>query len=242
LKSFGDLAKQAQDAYEIVNKTNALYDRVDKSERAVKEAIDSLANSDSVSSSPSLLPWDEITVGFATIMKAGPEDIAKSAREAVEAAFAILILRGKATVVAKANARRLAREVYLNQRRRELNKDQAARLNALKGALNPANIERDRSQIDLIGLTGKLLFVRKQMLAMLAKSFALQDRALQYQNLQPATSIESFSLLDVKGAVVRQQGAATKAKEKLGQTQSSTTQPIRFEIAGVDAQSLAGGQ
>jgi hypothetical protein len=177
-------------------------------------------------------------------MKTAPdENSTRGARLALEEAFGILVLRGKALVIAKANAGQLAREIYLNQRMRDINQKQAAKLAALDGALTPASIKQlDRSKIDLIGLTGQLQFLRKQMLAMLAKSFALQDRALQYQNLQAPTPIESFSLLDFKGAVARQQTAATRAKSKLKKTQPSITKPMRYEIAGVPAEEITGGK
>ena len=124
-----------------------------------------------------------------------------------------------------------------------MNVVQAGRLGRSKGNLKTDGIKPlDRSKIDLIGLTGHLQFVRQQMLAMLARAFALKDRALQYETLQPPTGLDSFNILSFLAANTQQQRASNTAREKLGRISPMPTRPIVFRIQGVPVAGLTGGR
>ena len=240
LQELGRAAQVIKKTLKIAKSTSDLYTSAKASATQIKNAQDSLSNSDELGfKQASTLEWDEMNLKFASILGQGPNI---SAKNALKEAFSILVLRGKALLNAKVNVQKLARDIYLNNKKKSINEDQAERLEKLKGALNPKNIEDlKKSEIDLIGLTGNLVFLQKQMLSILAKAFAMQDRALQYQYLQSPTPISSFSLLDFRSALVKQTENTTKAKEKLAQFQPSTTTPVVYEIEDVMARQLVKG-
>jgi hypothetical protein len=242
-----DLSKMAQRLKTTLNVLNAswkLYSGIQVEVDKLKDAQKTLDGLDGAQfGSPSTLSWDEMSVKFTLIMATGPSDpIVNTAKAELQAAFSILILRGKAVTTAKSALHQIQRDIYTNQQQKEINARQANRLEALKDALNPEKIaDLDKSKIDLIGLTGNLVFVQNQMLTILAKAFLLQDQALQYANLQPATAITSFSLLKFYRALVTQKNATIDAKSQLAQYQSSTTNPILYIIDGVSPTDLING-
>ena len=128
------------------------------------------------------------------------------------AAFKILVARGKALTSAQSSLHQIQRDIYMTQRQKVLNERQADRLNALVGKLHPENIkDLDRAAIDLVGLTGHLDHLRRQMLTTFVKSFLLQDQALQYAWLQPPTVITSYSLLTFMRSRIAQSQATINA-------------------------------
>ena len=190
--------------------------------------------------SPATIPWDELSILFNQIMATGPD--VKAEKAALQAAFSILVLRGKAVTTAQSALHAIEREIYTNQQQKTLNTRQANRLAALQDKLRPAHIaDLDRSAIDLMALTGHLSFIQNQMLGILAKAFLQQDLALQYANLQPATPILSFSLLKFSAAIVQQKATTIQAKSALAHYQAVTTKPIDFVIAGVRPDQLTHG-
>ena len=80
------------------------------------------------------------------------------------------------------------------------------------------------------------------MLAILAKAFVQADLALQYQNLQPATPVTSFSLLEFSAAMTQQVVTTKAALSALGAHQAAITRPIDYEIPNVDRARLTDGQ
>jgi hypothetical protein len=189
------------------------------------------------------LSWDDAALNLKKILKAGPSgDIVDGAKEKLATDFKILVQRGKAMITAQAQAHQLSRDIYLQQRQQDVNEAQATRLKALKSTLKNASInDLNRSNIDLVGLTGNLDFLRNQMAGMLSKAFTLQDQALQYQYLQPATAITDFSLLGFKKALSLQAGKTLDAKSKLLQIQTSITKPIDFVIESVSLNDIING-
>src|SRR5687768_11286648 len=153
-----------------------------------------------------------------------------------------MVLRGKAVTGAESTLHALQRDIYTNQKQKEINSRQAKRLEELQQKLHPAQVkDLDRSAIDLVALTGHLTFIQNQMLTILAKAFLMQDLALQYANLQAATPVLAYSLLKFSAAVVQQKAATLEDKSLLAQYQLTRTRPIEYLIEGVKPEELTGG-
>jgi hypothetical protein len=241
VKDIGLTVQRIKKIINILNATSKLYTSTTSSLGSIQNAQQTLDGLDDFATSN--LNWDEMSQNMAYILATGPSDASTTpAKAELQKAFGILVLRGKALVSAKSSAHQIARDIYLQQKQQAMSEAQAARLAKLEGDLKPGNIEDlDRSEIDLIGLTGSLVFIRSQMLGIVSKAFTLQDQSLQYQYLQPATPITSFDLLGFKGALARQTNSTIQAKTKLNQFQSSETEPIEFEVHGIDVNSLING-
>jgi hypothetical protein len=241
VKDLGLMFQRIQKILSVLNATSELYTSATSSIGSIQNAQQTLDGLDDYATAN--LSWDEMSQNMTCILATSPSDSSiTSAKAQLQKAFEILMLRGKALVSAKSSAHQIARDIYLQQKQQAMSKAQAARLAKLQGYLKPENIEDlDRSEIDLIGLTGSLVFIRSQMLGIVSKAFTLQDQALQYQYLQPATPITSFDLLGFKGALARQTNNTIQAKTKLNQFQSSETDPIEFEVHGVEVNHLTNG-
>jgi hypothetical protein len=189
------------------------------------------------------IAWDEMSINFKAVLATGPSDSSVTpAKVELERMFALLVLRGKAWASAKGAVHGIENEIYLNQQRQAINDAQAKRLGDLDGYLKPASIDDlQRDKIDLVGLTGALLFQRNQMMGMLARAFVLQDQAMQYANLQQATPLTSFNLLQFRGTLAQQQSAAIAAKTALGRLQSSVTTPIEVRVPNIPVSKLVAG-
>ncbi|MEO1005539.1 MAG: hypothetical protein AAFW67_06730 [Cyanobacteria bacterium J06638_38] len=72
-------------------------------------------------------------------------------------------------------------------------------------------------------------------------AFLQKDLALQYENLQPATLIPSFSLLKFSAAIVQQEAATITAKSLLAQYQQTTTNSLDFVVSNVKPSELTNG-
>ncbi|MED4400260.1 MAC/perforin domain-containing protein [Metabacillus fastidiosus] len=240
-----DLAKSVQ----MIKKFLTILNATSKAYTSGKGNIDAIRNANLTLDGlddfdiESNIAWDEMSQHFTMILATGPSDPTVNQYKAVlQEAFNIFVIRGKAWASAKSSARDLARDIYIQQKQQTLNEAQNKRLSNLKGYLKPKNISNlNRSEIDLIGLTGNLTFIQNQMMGILTKAFNLKDQALQYQFLQPPTSIESYDFLGFRSAITRQETNKIQAKTSLNRYQSMTTTPIPFEIHGVDINNLIDG-
>ncbi|ARV63402.1 hypothetical protein BZZ01_32905 (plasmid) [Nostocales cyanobacterium HT-58-2] len=244
VKNLGNMAQWTQKNLHVLNTSETLYSstqtEVDELRELQKE-LDELKGNPF--GNPSTLAWDEMSEDFDYIMNTGPDDPKVNlAKAELQRAFNILVLRGKALTTAKSALHHIQRDIYTNQQQKEINERQAKRLEHINDALNPGKIEElDKSRIDLIGLTGNLVFVQNQILTILAKAFLLRDQALQYANLQPATPITSFSLLKFRWALMNQAQVTVEAESKLRQYQPSITHPIDYTVDGVSTEDIING-
>ncbi|MCK1390644.1 hypothetical protein [Bradyrhizobium sp. 1] len=239
--SLGLIGQRVQKLLNVLAATNKLYTEVTKTKQSMEQAQTALDDLDEFDDAlPAELAWDEMDDNLKVVLATGPD--VKEAKARLSMEFTVLSRRGKAWLSSLSETQRLSREIYLNQRRRDLNLEQAKRLEALDKNLHPPKGEPiDRNKIDLIGLTGSLSFMRNQALLMLSRAFSLEDQARQYEFLQPPTAIGSFSLLTFSGALARQESATVTAKSDLARLQPAKTTPIEFVIDGVEIDSLTGG-
>lgn len=241
VKDLGLTVQRIQKTLNVLNATQKLYTGISTGLTGLKGAQSALDGLDaSQFGSPSSQAWDEMSLNFDQVMATGPD--VKAEKAALQTAFKIMVLRGKAVTGAQSSLHTIQRDIYNNQLQQQLNIRQAARLAELQKKLNPANIkDLDRSAIDLMGLTGQLTSIQNQMLTILARAFLAQDQALQYAYLQAATPVSSFSLLKFSAAIVQQQARTLAAKSALAPFQPVRTQPIEFVIEGVNPTDLING-
>ena len=241
VEELGSTVQMIQKTLNVLNATSTLYTDAASDLKDIQGAQTALDDLQGISfGSPSTLAWDEMAVQFKQILATGPD--VKQEKAALEAAFAILVLRGKAVTNAESSLHALERDIYTNQQQKQINANQSARLSELQNNLDPQDIQDlDKSAIDLVGLTGYLEFIQNQMLTILSKAFLQKDLALQYENLQPATLIPSFSLLKFSAAIVQQNAATITAKSLLAQYQQTTTNSLDFVISNVKPSELTNG-
>lgn len=244
VKDLGLTVQRIQKALNILNATMKVYTTISGTVKNIQDAQKTLDGLDGMDyGDTSTLQWDEMSLQLDVVMSTGPSGSGvNEAKAEMVAAFKILVMRGKALTGAQSGLHQILRDIYSTQRQKVLNDRQAERLNALADKLNPLQIkDLDRQAIDLVGLTGSLDYLRRQMLTTFAKSFLLQDQALQYAWLQPPTPIASYSLMNFMQSRIAQNEATLEAKSQLLQYQASTTRPITIDIQGVLASDISNG-
>ncbi len=216
-------------------------------EGSVKEIIDANAALETIDKAGTLmlsqLEWDELQINITTILNEGPdEDAAGEAKEQVLAEFKILVLRGKALLDAQINANKLAREIFNNQKLKEILLQQQENLNKINAQFTEVDTSKmDLSTIDLAGLTGNLDVLQNQMLSMLANTYTLQDQALQYEFLQPSTPVNDFTLVGFKTARIHQKAATLEAITKQKDCQANETTEIGYIIKSIPVDQITKG-
>jgi hypothetical protein len=230
VKDLGLMVQRIQKFLNIVNATYKVYSDAKSSITNLNNAQKTFDNiSDALSAN---LGWDELSIKLDEVFATGPSDRDVTAKKAaLVTAFKILVLKGKALTNAESKIQQTAREIYDQQKQKNLVDDQVRRMKELNTNLEPSKIkDLDKSKIDLMGLTGSLSLIRSQMLGVLAKAFIFKDQALQYTYLQEPTTIKSFDTIGIKGALVTQVDNTTTAKTEWSQFQSATTTPIEVEV------------
>jgi hypothetical protein len=241
VEALGRTAQKIQKALDVLNSVFNIYDTsvsTAKDFQAAQHALQAL-NSLGIEFL-SVREWDEMAAHMLEILNTGPSVTVQ--KEKLRKEFAILLIRGKALLEAQTNAQQNSRDIYFWHKQQQVYQQQQTRLTAMEGQLHPATITQlDRTKIDLVGLTGELLFIQCRMLAQLAKAFVRKDLALQYETLQPPTGVSAFSLLRLQSAISTQAIAEVKAREKLARLDQSDPTVV-YSIPGVAIEKLSGGQ
>lgn len=241
VKDLGLAVQRIQKLLNIISNIHKLYTITEQSGSALKKAEAALHDLDDCAFDvTSASSWDELSIQLTYILNMGP-DIAEKRTLLKE--FSLLTLKGKSYMSAKSSAVQLSKDIYNQQRMKVYSEKQQERLNALSDDLKPENLPLlDPLSVDLVGLTGDLIFLRSQMFAMLAKTFLLYDQSLQYKNLQPATQITSFDLMSFRSAIVRQSSNTIEAETKLASLQVSRTKGIEVKVKAPVSQLINGNK
>ncbi|XP_054712093.1 uncharacterized protein LOC129221599 [Uloborus diversus] len=240
VKELCTIAQRVQKLLNVLNAAMKVYSSLSGSIQNIDDAQKALDGMDGKGYGDiTVLHWEELLLNLGTVMAYGPSIPEK---DGVVNAFKTLVARGKALASAQSNLLQIQRDIYTTRCQKSFSKREADRLEKLVGTLHPKKIqELDRESIDLVGLTRSLDYQRQQMFATLAKSFRIQDRALQYAWLQNPTPIASYSLLTLMRSRITQSQETERAKSLLLQYQASTTKPIGIDIKGVIADSVSNG-
>lgn len=222
VKDFNAVVQRIQ---KFINITTAI-DNIINTGEDIKSLTDAQKEFDGLTDLvTSNLNWDELIIKFDEILSEVPAELdVPSLKAQLVSTFKLFILKGKAYSNAQASYNTLAKDIYQQQGMQQLIEDQNKRLQELTKTLNTAKIEDlNVSEIDLVGLTGRLCIIRTNMLAILSKTFVLHDQALQYTNLQPGTFIGDFSLESIMRARVEQTKKTNDSLTELQRFQSFTT-------------------
>jgi hypothetical protein len=228
-----ELGALAQGIQKFLNVSNATWKLFEDSKAGIGKFQDAQKTFDGISGVLSAdIAWDEMSIKMDAVLSTAPSDPNVNAKKAdLNAAFKTYVLKGKGYTSAMSSIQQTARDIYNNHQQKNMLDDQIKLMKQLNTNLNPPQIkDLDKNKIDLIGLTGSLSVVRSQMLGVLSKTFILQDQSLQYTFLQSATPIDSFDVLGILGALVKQQSNTIIAKTALKQYQKTTTTPIEVEV------------
>lgn len=238
LKALGETVQRIQKAVKVFNAIIKAYEAFKSIPKSPDKVITALSSVGPKGLElPSSEEWDEIKVNMEAVLAKGP-DI--SAKVTLSAAFAILVLRGKALIECQNTIQSIASELSSIEQQIVLSQQQKRRLSKLKVNFSAGPKDLDVETIDLVGLTGQLLFFERQMLMTLASVIVTQDAALQYEYLQPPVPIDSFSLLNLQLTIVNQ--AMTINRGLLVQPQPKVQEePIVYEIHGVKAKNITSG-
>lgn len=230
VKDLGLMVQKIQKLLNITNNIYKVYTMAEQSVPALKKAETALNCLDDCDFDvTNASAWDECNIQLKYLLNMGP-DIAE--KKTLLKEFSILLLKGKNYMSTRSSAVQLSRDIYSQQRMKVHSENQQERLDTLLHDLVPENLPLlDPLSVDLVGLTGELMFLQSQMFAMLAKAFLVYDQSLQYRNLQPATPIDSFDLMSFKGAIVRQNSNTIEAETKLAALQVSTTTDIDVKVS-----------
>lgn len=238
LKDLGETVQRIQKAvkvFDAVIKTYEAFNSIPKSPDKVINALSDIGPKGL--DLPSSLEWDEMKVNMEAVLAKGPD---VSARVTLSAEFAILVLRGKALIECQNNIQSMASELSSIEQQIQLSKQQKKRLGDLKVTFSSGPEDLPVETIDLVGLTGQLLFFERQMLMTLASVIVTQDAAIQYEYLQSPVQIRSFSLLDLQLTIVNQ--ALTINRGLLVQPSPKIQEePIIYEIHGVRPRDITSG-
>lgn len=241
VKSLGETAQKIQKVMSVLAALSKLESDLETSIRSLAGVQRALSQLDQPMDMPSSLEWQEFNINMNASLAGVPSDLASNKAELV-AAFSILALRGQALLNAQAKQAQILTDIYFNERQRDINNTQAGRLAALRNALKLGDTSPpDLPKIDLIGLTGETQAQLKQVLAVLAKTLALQDGAVQYTYLGAPTAIQSFDLTSLKQVMMTQQGNIINALNELNPPPLPVDNPIEYRVAGVPTASVTGG-
>ena len=232
LAELGKTVQRIQKAVTIFNAVITAYESIQSLPKNPQSVIDVLNQYDL--DFPSELEWDEMSINMEATLASGPNVGAKTV---LSAAFAILVVRGKALMQVEKEIQAKLTELSAGQNRIRLHKEQQERLLQLRAKFNvlPENLDVDA--VDLVGMTSQLTFFERQMLMIMASTIVIQDRALQYEYLRPPTPISGFSFMNLQLAIVSQSlsinlGLAVQPQPKL------QPNPIVYEIHGVQPSNL----
>ena len=235
LKDLGKTVQRIQKAVNIFNaviKTYNSFETLPSNPQKLIDALQDIGPNDL--NLPTALEWDEMKVNMDLTLSNGPDITAKNN---LSAAFSILILRGKALLEVQSELQRKLSELSADGSRLRLHAKQKIRLSQLSAALDAGPKNLDINTVDLVGSIGQLLCFERPMLLTMASTVTIQDRALQYEYLQPPTLISGFSLLDLQLAIVLQSQSITRGLT-VQPYPKLQPDPIIYEIHGVNPRSL----
>ena len=238
LKDLGEMVGRLQKVvkvFDAIIKTYRSFKTLPKDPAALVHALNDvpLKGLDLLSS----LEWSEMKVNMDKTLDSGPSI---SAKTRLSAAFAILVLRGQALVEVQNTIQAklaLLASAYSNK---HVHNDQVKHLKDITVKFNTDPKHLDRSSIDLVGLSSKLVLFQRQMLATMASTLEIQGRALQYEYLEPPASVPSFSFLDLQVGVLSQAQSILRGLTVQPMPQAQP-EPIVYEIHGVQPGSLVDG-
>ncbi len=187
--------------------------------------------------------WDEFEANIEYMLELAPDDATISiAKAAVMHHLKLLLIKGRELTNLQIKIYEGNRKVLLWEEQQEISQKQKARFEELENKCNPKKIEElEADKVDLIGMTGELETMQRQMLGMLSETFYYMDAALRYETMQPPTYAEGMDFFQISSAMNRQLWNRIEAESKMRAYQKVITAPISIRIDGVLTEDLVGG-
>lgn len=193
---------------------------------------------------PTDADWNEFEINMNYMLDLAPIDSTiQIAKAKVIQDLKLLVLKGRELQKLQLERYESTKQMLRWNRQQQLAAQQKKRLERLESALHPNQVENlDISQIDLVGMTGELEHMRRQMLGILSETFYYMDEVLQYETMQAPTPVSGLSLLNMASAINQQLGNKLSAETKWNAYQKTTTLPISIQIEGIPTAGLTDGQ
>lgn len=241
VKSLGETAQKIQKVMSVLAALAKLENGLETGIRSLAGAQRALQQLDQPLAMPSSLEWQEFSINLSASLATVPGDLA-GPKASLMAAFQILSLRGQALVTARAKQAQILTDIYFNERQKDINTKQAARLAALQTALHLGNTSApDLPGIDLVGLTSEVQGRLQQVLCALSKTLLLQDGAVQFTYLGAPATPQRFDITSLKQVMMQQQANIVTGLSQLNPPPLPVDRPIEYRIAAVPVQALTDG-
>ena len=237
LKDLGEMVQRIQKLVKIfdaVIKAYKSFQSLPKNPQDVVDALNGIVPKDL--EMPTSEEWSEMKVNMDATLARGPNNDAKIT---LSQAFAILVLRGQALIEVQNVMQAKLSELSAAYSNKRVHDRQKKRLSDLSAKFDVAPEDLDVEAVDLIGFSGQLVFFQRQMLVVMASTLVIQDRALQYEYLQPPLSLESFSFTSLQVSILTQAQSINRGLtvQPMPETQP---EPIVYEVHGVRPEQLTG--
>lgn len=180
---------------------------------------------------PTSLEWDEMHVHMSAILRKTPSDLDDEAGEVADE-FKILVLRGKALIDIQNEMQAILSELAAAYANKRVHNEQKNRLSRMGKKFDDPN-DLDMEVVDLIGLSGQLIFFQCQMLTIMASTVVIQACALHYEYLQTPTPPKSFSFSSLQVSIHIQKTTITYGLKKGTPAPEMQPEPLVYEIHGV---------
>jgi hypothetical protein len=237
LTNFAKMVNKIQKLLKIFNTIFETFKSIDdlpSNPDHLTKALDDLKPGD-LQYPSSIEEWMEMKANLDAILQKVPDAV--TVKFDLSAAFKILILRGKTLMDAQNQLQKILCDLSAAKQQSSVHKEQTDRLNELKTKLSVQPSELKRQDIDLIQMTGQLVFFERQMLSILSSTLLIQDHALQCEYLQSPTLMTSFTFLNLKVAILNQNTKITTGLAAFN-PQPRLQNPVVYKIEGIHPELL----
>ena len=231
LSSLGKVVQRIQKAIEIIEAIMNAYNAFKNFPKNPQDLINALNKiGPNGLELPTSLEWDEMHIHMSAILKKSPDNIDEASEVADE--FEILVLRGKALIDTQNEIQAILSELAAAYANKRVHDEQRNRLSKMgKKFADPGDL--DMEVVDLIGLSGQLIFFQRKMLAIMASTVVIQARALQYEYLQTPAPPKSFSFSSLQVSILIQKTTINHGLEKAMPAPEKQSDPLVYVIRGV---------
>jgi hypothetical protein len=241
VKKMSQTAKNLKRLKEVLKALGEISGKLHGQLKDVKKVHERMKNLQSDLRLPTPAEWEEFKTNFSNSLEPleGHQDL-RYHRANLTAAFAILVLRGKAWVEAQAHLHQLQMELDAAHLKKSLGDQQQKRLEGLFKKLHLSDESKapELDGVDLIGLTSEAELRLKHALTALGQSLLTQDSALQYEYLGQPQPIRSFTLDALLEVMAQQQKNILKGIQNLQPLPQKVKDPITYTVKEVPHASL----
>ncbi len=211
-----DFAKSVQKLMALIEKLRTVAQKIDKAGGKTNLVADVknflLADTgDFTAQLPNSAQWSNFFIDVRQSLASLP-----GGKDKIVDAYEEMVNVGRGWAEAQVRAHDIAREIYANTLRQQVEERQAQRLSELTNTANAngnrAALQPKTAKVDLVGISGVLQLRIAQALASLAQVLEKQDEALVYETFKAPFQLQSFSLESLYAVIVEQSQQLTPDK------------------------------